>query len=125
MLGWHVSVYRSRTDGAGPGGGRGGGERLAVWQGGLGCLDWVDRLIATGDAVSLGGDGYPLRYKGRASAVVPVVLDGPPGAHEVWPLAPEDVIDPAKWEGRTVVDRAVAEECDPDEWLIIEAFDES
>ena len=29
------------------------------------------------------------------------------------------------WEGKTVVNRAVADACRPDEWLLVEAWDES
>jgi hypothetical protein len=30
-----------------------------------------------------------------------------------------------KWEGKTVIDGATAAQCRPDEWLIVEAWDES
>ena len=125
MLGYHVSVYRqafarstpAREDSE-------YGPRLAVWQG-YAVLGWIDELADTADGVSLGGDGYPLRYTARASAVIPVVLAGPPGANEVWSFGPTDIIDFSKWPGRTTVDQEAIASCDPDEWLLIEAWDES
>jgi hypothetical protein len=31
----------------------------------------------------------------------------------------------SEWEGKTAIDRAAAAECSPDEWLLVEAWDES
>ena len=52
------------------------------------------------------------------------MLVGPPDANETWVRGPQDVVTD-KWAGRTVVDGNVVGACAPDEWLIVEAWDES
>ncbi len=37
---------------------------------------------------------------------------------------PGDILT-GKWEGKTVIDRAAAEQCRLDEWLLVTAWDES
>lgn len=125
MLGWHVSVYRQADGGHAPAtSGSGRGDRLAVWQAGRGGLDWIRDRAAHHQAVALGGDGYPLRYTGRACWVIPVITAGPPHAHARWHRGPDDVVSGA-WDGRTVIDAGVIAACRDDEWLLIEAWDES
>ena len=46
-------------------------------------------------------------------------------ARDNWRCDPWDVIIPDIWEGKTVVDRDAATLCRPDEWLLVEAWDES
>jgi len=47
-------------------------------------------------------------------------------ARDNWLCDPWDVItDADKWEGKTVVDRDAVTLCRPDEWLLVEAWDES
>jgi hypothetical protein len=59
-----------------------------------------------------------------ANHILPNLLNGPPQANAVWVRGPEDIVDD-KWDGKTVVDYAVINRCKPDEWLLIEAWDES
>jgi hypothetical protein len=56
------------------------GTRLAVWQTGLGRLDWVYELVKAGKAINLGGNGYPCRYTATAEYLTPRIIDEPPGA---------------------------------------------
>ena len=98
---------------------------MAVWQGGLGSLSWIRALTATADGEDLGGGGYPVRFTARAAVLDAPVRNGPPEAKEVWSSDVGDVIDFAIWPGRTVVDEVGLAECDPNEWLLIEAWDES
>jgi hypothetical protein len=125
MLGWHISVFKQRNDGASaatweseP------GSRLAVWQTSLGGLDWLEELVKAGKAISLGGSGYPCRYTATAEHVIPRIIETPPGARTVWVSGAGDIITD-KWEGKTVVDSEAAAQCRPDEWLLVEAWDES
>lgn len=125
MLGWNIAVYR-QTNGElssatfeSP-----IGSRLAVWQTGLGGLDWIQELVHKGQAIHLGGNGYPLRYTVTKKYFVPIIKDGPPLAKKVWSSDEGDILL-EKWEGKTVLDKPEIEKCKPDEWLIIEAFDES
>lgn len=125
MLGWHISVYRQADGGAAPATAESGrGARVAVWQTGLGGLDWFDKLVKADKALDLGGNGYPYWYTASAENLVPQIEDGPPLAREVWIYDEHDILTD-KWEGKTVIDREALASCRPDEWLLIEAWDES
>ena len=125
MLGWHISVYRQSDDGTSPASFESPeGERLAVWQTGLGGRDWLEELVNAGLAIDLGGNGYPCRYTATAQTLLPRIADGPPGARAVWVSGVNDILT-EKWAGRTVIDDAIVAACPQDEWLIVEAWDES
>jgi hypothetical protein len=125
MLGWHISVYRQTDGGSSPAGMQSpAGARLAVWQTGLDGLDWLEELVKAGKAIDLGGNGYPCRYTATAENIIPRIFYRPPEAREVWESDPLDVLT-EKWEGKTVIDRIAAAACPADEWLLVEAWDES
>jgi hypothetical protein len=129
MLGWHISVYRlvgaqpaeplldalARLE---------RGEKLAVWQAGVGGIDWIRDLVTRGDAVGSLGSGYPDLFFARARDLLPKIREGPPSSRDVWTHAPTDILLP-HWEGRTVVHEATSRGCAPDEWLRVEVWDES
>lgn|ERR1017187_572281 len=57
MPGWNVSLYRQEDVGKLPAATKSEvGERIAVWQTGLGGLDWLSGLAKIGNAIDL-GDG--------------------------------------------------------------------
>ena len=125
MLGWYISVFRQADGGSTPAKREAEeGPRLAVWQTGWEGLQWLDALAAAGNAINLGGNGYPNYYTAQAEHIISRVVAGPPLANQSWSVG-EDVITMPGWEGKTVIDRAVADDCRPDEWLFIIAFDES
>ena len=126
MTGWHLSIYRQTDEHAAmPATAESPkGTRLAVWQAGDGGLKWLDGLVKAGEAISLGGDGYPYRYTATAGTLVPQVLDGPPEARRCWIYGEHDLLG-EKWVGKTMVDQDAAAACRSDEWLLIEAWDES
>jgi len=125
MLGWHISIYRQSDGGESPATfGSQQGARLAVWQTGLGGLDWLQELVKEGKAIDLGGNGYPSQYTAPARELLPHISVHPPGAREHWLSEPGDVLT-AKWAGKTVIDTTAVAQCRPDEWLIVEAWDES
>lgn len=125
MLGWNISVYRQADGGGSPATvDAERGSRLAVWQTGLAGLEWIDQLVAAGHAVDFGGGGYPNRYSAVARHLIPPILAGPPEANKVWTCGLHDIIGPG-WEGRTVIDQGTVDNCRPDEWLFVEAWDES
>jgi hypothetical protein len=125
MLGWHIAVYRQENGGERPAAfEEPRGERIAVWQTRLGGCRWIDRLAEQGHAIDLGGNGYPNRYTATAKHLLPVITAGPPDARERWVAGADDVLT-EKWDGTTVVDSQRAAACRPDEWLLIEAWDES
>lgn len=125
MLGFYIGIYKLH-DGSQPAPSikvpR--GDRLAVWQTGIDGLDWLDALVEQGRAVSLGRSGYPTSYTARIEDLRPTVLNGPPDANAVWRHDPGDILTD-KWCGKTTTDRSALSACRPDEWVLIEAWDES
>lgn len=126
MLGWHVSVHRKASRRSRPATTRSPrGDRLAVWQADAVGLSWLD-VLSPDDCVRLATNGgFPVLYTAKASSVIPALRSGPPAARSEWQVGPGEVVDPSKWVGRTVIDDAAIDECDPEEWLVIEAWDES
>jgi hypothetical protein len=52
------------------------------------------------------------------------LLNGPPEANKVWGLSEGDIILPG-WIGKTWMDVDAIGRCSDDEWLLVEAWDES
>jgi hypothetical protein len=75
-------------------------------------------------AVFLGGNGYPLQYTAMAGDLINQITEGPPCARQVWGHDLGDILSPG-WEGKTTKDPVALGACRPDEWLLIEAWDES
>ena len=125
MLGWKISVYRQESGGASPASfGAAHGTRLAVWQTGLGGLDWIDELVKQQKAISLGGNGYPLEFTAMTTHLKAQLVEGPPHAEAAWTFDAGDILLPG-WLGKTSKDLEGLDSCHPDEWLLIQAWDES
>jgi hypothetical protein len=126
MLGWHVSVYRQENGGSSLATKESPitGPRIAVWQTDPYGLKWLDELTKEGHAIHYPGGGYPDRYTARAKEIVPRLLEGPPEARETWHRDTGDVIT-EQWVGKTMINRVEVDACTSDEWLMIEAWDES
>jgi hypothetical protein len=126
MTGWHISIYRQADGGGSPAAKDSPrGARLAVWQSEDGGLSWLDKLVSGGAAIHLGGDmGYPYWYTAKAADLLPRVTDGPPKARRVWHAGGADLLG-RTWAGRTTLDQQEIAQCRPDEWLLVEAWDES
>ncbi len=125
MLGWHISVFRLKEGGSEPPNDH--TERagvVAVWQSDASGLDWIDNLVQHGQAIAINSGGYPSLYSVQAVALRHVILNGPPNAHPVWKREPGDVIGPV-WLGETTIYADVLAQCEPNEWLLVEAWDES
>jgi hypothetical protein len=122
MLGWNISVYRQKNGGSGPGTGQADeAAMLAEWQTGFYGADWVFDLVKRGKATQLLGGGYPCLWTATARYVIPHLAED---ANEVWVAGPYDILTD-KWKGATVIDEATVVACGKDEWLLIEAWDES
>jgi hypothetical protein len=125
LLGWNISVHRITGNPAEPATVESTqGTRLAVWQTGPDGLQWINQLVESGQAIDLGGNGYPNRYTARADRLLPQIIGGPPQARANWGSDDGDILLP-QWVGKTFVDRAAMDECKPEEWLLIIAWDES
>lgn len=124
MLGWNINVYRQEGDRSAPATASSQSElRIAVWQTGIEGIDWLDALVAEGKADLVLGGGFPTRYTAKARHVVPFISN-PPGARDIWLHGPHDILS-EKWVGRTKVDAQEVAALLPDEWLTIDAWDES
>ena len=124
-LGWHISVYRQQNDGSSPATFNAElGACLAVWQTGSDGLRWIDDLVKQQKAIDLGGDGYPLEYTAMATHLIPRLRDNPPEANAIWSRDAGDILTP-QWLGKTTKYQAAMDACRPDEWLKIQAWDES
>jgi hypothetical protein len=124
-LGWHISVYRQQGDGSAPASfGAPHGERLAVWQTGLRGLEWLKELAKQGKAVDLGGNGYPMEFTAQAIHIIPQIREEPPLAKPYWSRDAGDVVLPG-WAGKTTKDLEEMDACRAEEWLLIQAWDES
>jgi hypothetical protein len=124
MIGWHISVYQQSDGGNSPATlDATEGTRIAVWQSNEYGLRWLDELAAEGKAVDLGGNGYPNRYTATAEHLLPRILAKPPEARDIW--IGEGTVDPEVWVGKTLIDGVAAGKCRLDEWLLVEAWDES
>ena len=125
MIGWHISVYKQVDGGHSPAPDESSSaQRFAVWQTGREGLEWLIELANSGNAIEYPGNGYPNRFTALAEFLVPRILAGPPLAKKVWGLDEYDSVD-ASWEGKTRIDEIEARKCRFDEWLLVEAWDES
>lgn len=98
--------------------------RIATWQAGLGGVSWLEQLVKRGRAASTKHNGHPNLYmitcrdfNGRLEAALP-------DERPVWLAGATDVITD-RWLGRTTIDAELLAKCDQDEWLLVEAWDES
>jgi hypothetical protein len=82
MTGWNIGVFKQENDGASPATGQSRGARLAVWQTGWRGLLWLEELVEAGNAINLGGNGYPCRYTATAGHLIPRIIEKPPEARE-------------------------------------------
>jgi hypothetical protein len=95
MLGWHLVIYPQSVQVAGT---RSDLDHIASWKAGLGGTRWIVQLCASGDAVDLGGDGYPNRYLITAAVLRAVLRDGVP-QHDSPPVVGDDYYLPRGWTG--------------------------
>jgi hypothetical protein len=99
-------------------------QRIATWQAGLGGLDWLDSLVSSGRGMSTSHGGYPEAYLIPCQDFMALVEEGLPHEHPSWRSDPGDILTD-RWLGRTTVNSDTLARCDPDEWLLVEAWDES
>lgn len=115
MMGWHCTLYRDYRKTI----------ELAQWQCGVQGLEWLDPHLQEGRARLLQEGGYPAVYLVRAEAVLPLLQMEPPDANALWDVGSQVRVDRSRWKGRTTIDHEALAKCDPSEWLLLEAWDES
>ena len=117
MLGWEVIVIKeSEADDA--------SHYLIGWTTGLGGLSWLDELVKQGLAQDLGGNGYPNKYSGQASIILPKIVPVLPNYEGKFVIGDDYVLEGGEnWEIR--INQSKIDACSPDEKLLIEAWDRS
>ena len=120
MLGYEIEIYKF-TDGMDITSNKIDKPILARCSaGGFGGLDWIDNLVSEAKAEDLGGNGYPLYYKAKAQFILEALaLDVPKNKDQT--IIGDDYVMPSDW--RSDIDTSKIAKCDPDQQLIVEAWD--
>ena len=120
MLGYEIEIYKF-TDGMDITSNKIDKPILVRWSaGGFGGLDWIDNLVSEAKAKDLGGNGYPLYYKAKAQFILEALaLDVPKNKDQT--IIGDDYVMPSDW--RSDIDTSKIAKCDPDQQLIVEAWD--
>jgi hypothetical protein len=106
------------------------GGRLAVWQAGPYGLNWIAEAAAReGGVIRKFECGYPHRYLARAADVLPTIRDRVPYKAPMYEhpscVVPEGSVLLPGYVGKTTIDDRAIHKLSADEWLYIEAWDES
>lgn len=120
MLGFDIEIYKF-TDGMDITSLKIDKPVLARWSsGGFRGLDWIENLVSEAKAEDLGGNGYPLYYKAKAQFILEALaLDVPKNKGQT--IIGDDYVMPSDW--RSEIDTSKIAKCDPDQQLIVEAWD--
>ena len=117
MLGWQVFVNKEfEADTA--------GQSMMSWITGIEGLSWLDRLVEQGLAQDLGGNGYPNKYRGKASIILPKIAPALPN-YEGKVVIGDDFALKAGESWEIKVNQTKIDACSPNEILLIEAWDRS
>jgi len=110
MLGWEIQVCRQPDGGSSPATlDTPKGRMLAAWLiDAAGIIPFYE-MAAEGEAIDLGGNGYPSRYTAQAKQLLPRLPN----------------LLSSAWELFTPIDEPATRECGGNEWLIVEAWDQS
>lgn len=117
MLGWQVLVFKeSDFDGA--------EKSLISWTTVLGGLSWLDELVKQGLAQDLGGNGYPNKYSGQASIILPKIVPCMPSYDGKVVIGDDYVLEGGEnWAIQ--INQPKIDACSSDEKLLIEVWDRS
>jgi hypothetical protein len=117
MLGWEVIVQKESDVNQ-------AGQSLMSWTTGLGGLSWLDELVKQGLAQDLGGNGYPNKYSGHASIILPKIVPVLPNYEGKFVIGDGYVLEGGEnWAIK--INQPKIDACSPDEKLLIEAWDRS
>jgi hypothetical protein len=117
MLGWQVFVNKeAEADRA--------GQSMMSWNTGLDGLSWLDELVKQGLAQDLGGSGYPNKYIGKASIILPKIVPSLPSYDGKVVIGDDYALKAGEsWEIK--INQTKIDACSPNEILLIEAWDRS
>jgi hypothetical protein len=123
MLGWFISVYtlEEQSQSTPTLSTKVNREPLVRWDTGISGLDWIETLCKNSQGVFLGGDGYPFKYAFKSKVLKPILLETPTKLY--WKEFIEGIVPKSGGQGKRNSIRIEA--LDDDDWIIIEAFDQS
>ena len=118
MAGWNITIAQRTPEelDAAPGSHKDG--LLAIWEAGLGGIEWLEHLADKGEAQRLSDDGFPCRYVAAARDVLPFLASGTPPFHGVQQMSGDWLRNVTLHHGRIAA-------CPPDQLLTIDAWDRS
>lgn len=122
MLGWEIMIERgaNRQPFEVPS----IGQLVASWRTGLGGTDWLERLVKSGHAIDLGGNGYPCRYALSVGVLLETLKTGTPAGKGAFAIG-DDYYLPSNWTGSSYLELELLQAADPLEILVVEAWDQS
>ena len=115
MLGWEVIVKKDADN---------AGQSLISWTTGLDGLFWLDELVKQGLVQDLGGNGYPNKYSGQASIILPKIVPSLP-SYQGKVVIGDDYVLKGGENWAIKINQPKIDTCKPEELLIIEAWDGS
>lgn len=114
MIGWGITIYRQPPEDYPMNMAR--DSLLAAWKVGSGGKNWLDELVARGEAKRLKTGGYPDLYTALAETIVPLLLgEVPPSEDDVPSRMPQEI----------TIKRAELAQCQANEVLTIAVWDQS
>jgi hypothetical protein len=117
MLGWQVFIRTESTSDSND-----HNHNIVSWTTGMYGLSWIDELVKEGNAVNLGGDGYPLRYLIKAKVLRTVLNKGLP-THDSPPVVGNDYYLPSGFNSDIRINTELLANCSDDEELVVTAWD--
>lgn len=122
MLGWYFCIYAqsdmlTNQSAANT-------PKLASWEAGIGGTEWLNDLVKLGQATENGGNGYPLRFSVSAGVLLSVLKVGLP-KHDGILVIGDDYVLPSGWTGNAQIDFERLRRIDPNELLLVDAWDQS
>jgi hypothetical protein len=115
MLGWQVFVINESDADK---------KSMMSWITGIEGLSWLDGLVEQGLAQDLGGSGYPNKYIGKASIILPKIVPSLP-SYEGKVVIGDDYALKAGESWEIKINQTKIDACSPNEILLIEAWDRS
>lgn len=121
MLGWYIVIFVENSNIPIDRNTSTERTRLVSWATGVSGRNWLDELVYEDKATNLGGNGYPFKYSGKASSILPFIISGPPpyeGKTVVVDYAGKDIYS-------LKIDEQKISQCHAEDKLIIEVWDQS
>lgn len=115
MLGWWIVVTREGEE---------RGPQIAKWEASISGIDWLNKLVGTGQAEQTSWNGYPNLFHARAADILPLIEHGPP-RHSALPIIGDDHVSKGGWSDKFHLDQALANACQPGDRLTVQAWDQS